>query len=261
MKIIFLTQDDPIYILPFFDEFLRNYHDRFEIAGVFCSRAMGKRSRTQLLRELVSLYGPVGFARLAGRSMLARVFGMLPAGRHARSFHSLKQLCRAYGIGFHRVGNPNDDACLEQYRRIGADLIVSVACPYILREPVLALAPKGCINIHHAPLPRFKGMMPTFWQMFHGEKSSGVTIHYVAARLDEGAALLQESLPIEVGETLDHLIRRAKRHGAHCMARVLEQIDAGSAVAVELDQSKGSYYTFPTIAEIRQWRHMGFEAI
>jgi methionyl-tRNA formyltransferase len=46
MKIEFLTQEDSLYILPFFEEFLRNYAGDFEITRISCCRAMGKRSRS-----------------------------------------------------------------------------------------------------------------------------------------------------------------------------------------------------------------------
>src|SRR5260370_18507548 len=104
--------------------------------------------------------------------------------------------------------------------------------------------------MHHAPLPRYKGMMPTFWQMFHVERTVGVTVHFMAAKVHEGSPLLQEELTIEPGETLDHLIRRSKRHGAHCMARLLRQIPSKSHVPIPFDSSNRSYLPFPTIPQI-----------
>jgi methionyl-tRNA formyltransferase len=261
MRIEFLTQDDPLYILPFFDEFLRNYASEFTILQISCSPTMGKRSRVQLLRELTSLYGLVGFITLLGRTAKCRILGKFRKGREASQFYSLEQVARAYDIPFEKIGNPNAPEFVESVRQRSADLMVSVACPYILKETLLSLPPRGCVNIHHAPLPRYKGMMPTFWQMFHGEKTSGVTVHFMAAKVDEGSALLQEQLAIEPGETLDHLIRRSKRHGAHCVARVLRQIESNSYVTIPLDSSRGSYFTFPTATEISEFRHRGFRAI
>ena len=43
MRIEFLTQDDPLYILPFFDEFLRNYSTEFEILQIFLLPDHGKK--------------------------------------------------------------------------------------------------------------------------------------------------------------------------------------------------------------------------
>lgn len=261
MRIEFLTQDDPLYILPFFEEFLRNYASEFTILQISCSPTMGKRSRAQLLRELTSLYGIVGFTRLLGRTAKYRFLSKFTKGREARQFYSLKQAATAYAVPCQKIGSPNAAEFVEAVRRRSADLIVSVACPYILKEPLLSLPPRGCVNIHHAPLPRYKGMMPTFWQMFHREKAVGVTIHFMAAKVDEGAALLQEQLAIEPGEALDSLIRRSKRHGAHCLARVLRQIASDSHAPIPLDPSKSSYFTFPTVTEIQEFRRRGFRAI
>jgi methionyl-tRNA formyltransferase len=179
----------------------------------------------------------------------------------ASSYQTLSQACRAYGIPQERIGNPNETEFVEFVRHLAPDLLVSVACPYILKGPLLAIAPKGAINIHHAPLPRYKGMMPTFWQLFHGEKTVGLTIHYMVVRVDEGKALLQENQEIRPGESLDELIKRSKRRGAHCMAEVLRKIEAGKAEAVALEQTKGSYFSFPTAAEIREFRKRGLRAI
>jgi len=261
MRIEFLTQDDPLYILPFFDEFVRHYVSEFQILQIATSPVMGKRPRSQMIKELTQLYGPVGMARLTARLAEARILGKLPKRAGASRYSTLSQLCHAYGIPHEKIGNPNASEFVESVRRRGADLLVSVACPYILQVPLLTIAPKGAINIHHAPLPRYKGMMPTFWQMFHGEKSVGLTIHYMSAKIDEGEALLQDKQAIEPSETLDHLIQRSKRHGAHCMARVLRQIQEGTAKPVALDHSKGSYFTFPTSAEIKEFHFRGLRSI
>jgi methionyl-tRNA formyltransferase len=77
-------------------------------------------------------------------------------------------------------------------------------------------------------------MMPTFWQLYNGEKNVGLTIHYMVERIDEGEALLQESLAVEPGESLDQLIRRSKRHAAHCLAHVLEGIRSRSQQVVHM---------------------------
>ena len=261
-RIEFITQDDSLYILPLFVEFFRAYSGEFEIVGVSCCRTMGGRPRAKLAKELALLYGTLGFARLLTRRAMARALSLYPASRAARHHWSLGQLCRAYGVEYRKVpGNPNDRSYVDGLRERAPDLLVSVACPYILKEPVLHAAPLGCVNIHHAPLPRYKGMMPTFWQMFHGEREVGVTVHRMNEKVDQGAVLLQESLPIEPGETLDHLIRRSKEHGAHCLARVIRDIDRLPPRAVPAADPERSYFTFPTLQQIREFHRKGLRAI
>jgi methionyl-tRNA formyltransferase len=261
MKIEFLTQDDPLYVLPFFDEFVRHYASEFEILQISSCRVMGKRSRWQMVKELTQLYRIKGMALLIARVIKSRLAGKLPKKRAARRFHTLRQLCRAHGIAHGNIGDPNQSDFVRSVKTRGADLLISVACPYILKKELLGLAPLGAINIHHAPLPRYKGMMPTFWQMFHNEKSVGLTIHYMVAKIDEGEALLQDQVVIEPGESLDHLIQRTKRQAAHCMAIVLRQIRDGSAISVAMDHSKGTYFTFPTADELDEFHRRGLRAI
>jgi len=261
MRIEFLTQDDPLYILPFFEEFFREHASEFEVVQISCCRSMGKRSRWKLLRELVCLYRPTGFLRLLARGAISRILAVFPRQRGSASYYSLAQLCHAYRVPYQRIGNPNDAEFVRGITERNPGLIVSVACPYILKGPLLQAAPLGCINIHHAPLPRYKGMMPTFWQMYHGEKKVGVTVHYMSEKLDEGEVLLQSELEIEPGESLDHLIRRSKRHGAHCMAEALGQIASQRQVVLKADGADGSYFTFPTLEEIKAFHRRGLRAI
>jgi len=71
MRIEFLTQDDPLYILPFFDEFLRNYSSEFEVLQISCCPTMGKRSRLQLLREIGGALRHRGFTDCSARLQIA----------------------------------------------------------------------------------------------------------------------------------------------------------------------------------------------
>jgi methionyl-tRNA formyltransferase len=261
MTIEFLTQDDPLYILPFFDEFFRHYGGQFDIAQISSCPIMGKRSRGRLIRELSYLYGVPGFVRLGMRSVGNRLLGSIRKPQNASRYYSLRQVAQAYGVPYVLVADPNSEEYRRQLAGRATDLLVSVACPIILKAPVLGIPRLGCINIHHAPLPRYKGMMPTFWQMYHQEKSVGVTIHYMTEKLDDGDALLQEESEIRPGETLDQLIQRSKRHGAHCMARVLKEFIEGTTRRTPLDHSKGSYFTFPTADQVATFRRNGYRAI
>jgi methionyl-tRNA formyltransferase len=83
----------------------------------------------------------------------------------------------------------------------------------------------------------------------------------MAARVDEGNALLQEQLAIDPGESLDSLIRRSKRQGAHSMLKVLRQIAQKTQAPLPPTSEPSSYFTFPTPAEIKEFRRRGFRAI
>jgi methionyl-tRNA formyltransferase len=261
LRVEFLTTDDPIYILPFFDEFFRYCRDQVDIVQVSLCRVMGKRSRRKLAAELIALYGPLGFTRIASQAVASRILGLIPKKPDAGTYHSLGQLCRAYRVPYEHIENTNAPEFVQGLKARALDVLVSVACPYVLKEELLSVPARSCINIHHAPLPRYRGMMPTFWQLYHGEKKVGLTIHSMTEQLDGGEILYTTMLDVRPGESLHELICRGKRHGAHCMAEVLSALNTGQLRPMKPDESASSYFTFPTAAEIQQFRQRGLRAI
>jgi methionyl-tRNA formyltransferase len=261
MRVVILTQDDPLYILPFFESFFSFDIEPIEVTGIFACRSMGNRKRSKLLRELLALYGAAGFAKLLGLQAWKRLMAMSRSSAILRKHHSLREVAADYGVPYHRIDNPNRPENAERIAAHRPDVLVSVACPFILNTTLLNMPSQAALNIHHAPLPRYKGMMPTFWQMFHGERSVGVTVHTMSEKLDEGEILHQDSTPILPGETMHQLIRRSKRHGAQAMLQVLKSFaDGVHPVPVDIAE-EGSYFTFPTIEQIGAFRRRGLRAI
>src|SRR5947209_15097222 len=143
MKIEFLTQEDSLYVLPFFEEFLRHYAGEFEIARISCCRAMGKRSRVQLLQELKWLYGVTGLGKLLLQAAKAKVFSFLPRSRSSQNFYSIAQLAHAYGIPYDHVDNPNKPEFTGALQQRSPYLLISVACPDKFKENLLGISPLG----------------------------------------------------------------------------------------------------------------------
>src|SRR5215468_6587167 len=127
MRIVFLTQDDPLYILPFFDEFFRQELEDIEVLGILSCKTMGDRGRARLIRELLCLYGPIGFSRLLLRILGFKILGMLPTTKRSRRFYSLAQICRAFGVRHESIGNPNQEEYINCIAALSPELIVSVA--------------------------------------------------------------------------------------------------------------------------------------
>ena len=76
--------------------------------------------------------------------------------------------------------------------------------------------PKRIINIHPALLPKFggKGMYGIHVHravLAAGEKQSGITIHYVNERYDEGEVILQKQIPVAADETAETLQQKIQQ--------------------------------------------------
>ncbi len=257
MRILFLTQDDPLYIQPFFESFFAEASVNIDVCGVWACRSMGSRKRLRLAAELLRLYQLHGFVKLLSLQLRARLESHLPGHQSA----SIAGLCEINHIPFRRIGNPNQFGISREIADLHVDVLVSVACPYILRKSVLCLPRLDAINLHQAPLPRYRGMMPTFWQMYHGERTIGVTVHRISELLDEGPVLSRDALPISGNDSMHDLIRRSKRKGAAAVHAVLQRIDAGGAFPLPALPLEPTSFTFPTAEEITEFHRRKLKAI
>ncbi|HID77853.1 MAG TPA: hypothetical protein EYP56_17875, partial [Planctomycetaceae bacterium] len=126
------------------------------------------------------------------------------------SFWSVAAVAAAYGIPYRhvrRLRGPQFQAVLDSYP---ADVIVSMSCPQIIGRRVRRRFPAGALNVHGAPLPRYRGLMPAFWAMLNGETETAVTVHFMADKVDAGEIVLQRPVPIDPGDTWDTLVRKSK---------------------------------------------------
>jgi methionyl-tRNA formyltransferase len=256
-QFMFVTQDDPFYVRCFFDEFFKVYPDLREIESVVIQRPMGKKTTGALIRQMVEFYGPLDFLRMGDRYARGMVLSQLSRMFPKEEWFDLKRLCMAKKIEVRYQDGIHQPEFLEQLRQNKIDLIVSVAAPTIFKKELFELPRLGCINIHHAPLPRYRGMMPNFWQLYHGEETVGITIHKINHQIDEGEIILQKQIPINPGESLDTLIRRTKRLGAQCMVEAIDMLKKNKVHYKENKPGEGSYFSFPTRRDVQRFRAMG----
>lgn len=261
LNIVFVTQDDPFYVRIFFEELMRPCGHRDEIKAVVIAPAMGKKSFVGLLRQMYDFYGAWNFLRIGIRYVFYKLAATLPAWARGGRFFSIEQVCRHYGVPVVHTSDVNGLAFLGLLAHWKLDLVVSVAAPQVFRHALIALPRQGCINIHNSMLPKYRGMLPNFWQMFHGERSVGTTIHRINAGIDDGDILLQMETPINAGESLDSLIRRTKMLGARLMLDVLEQFRAGRVEAVANRKEESTYFSFPTRRDVDEFRRRGYRLL
>ena len=246
LKVLFITQEDPFYIRIFFEEFFKHYSDRVDILGVVICPTMAKKSLLALVQQMYEFFGPVDFVRMCWRYLIVKVRG-----------DNLMKLCNQNGIVAYKENNPNSDTFIREWQKKDIEVLVSIAAPHKFKEKLLQLPKKACINIHHAKLPRYQGMMPNFWQMYHQEKDVGITVHRMNQEIDQGQILLQKEVPIAQGESLDHLIKRTKMMAAHCIMEALELIEKGTVEYRENDVNERTYFHFPAKQHVVEFRQKG----
>lgn len=105
----------------------------------------------------------------------------------------LVDLCNERGVNCYHGVKVGSDEGIELLRQLSPDLIIMATFKQILNENVMQLPPLGVINFHPSLLPRYRGPCPTNTALLNDDKFTGVTIHYVTEKLDEGNILLQKS--------------------------------------------------------------------
>jgi methionyl-tRNA formyltransferase len=250
LRILFITEDDPLYVIRLFEVFFREYpRDAIEVCGITIDRPFHE-SPFRTLRRMLRFYGPMGVLRLSARFARAKVRGI-----------SIGRLAAQHSIPLVAARSVNSPDYLEKVRQISPDLIVSVAAPEIFKKEILRMPPKGCINIHSGRLPVYRGMMPTFWQMMHGESEITVTVHEMVEVLDGGKILGTVAVPVQSRDSLDRVITATKQEGARLLIRVLEEIRKGESVGVPIDMKSASYFSFPKREHVGKFRQRGHRLI
>ncbi|MCX2744522.1 phosphoribosylglycinamide formyltransferase [Mangrovivirga sp. M17] len=111
----------------------------------------------------------------------------------------------------------------------GIDLIVLAGFLWLIPESMVKDFPGKIINIHPALLPKYggKGM---YGKKVHeavieaGEKESGLTIHYVNNKYDEGNIIFQAKVKVDPKDTPETLAQKVLQQEHKHYKKVIEKI-------------------------------------
>jgi phosphoribosylglycinamide formyltransferase-1 len=118
---------------------------------------------------------------------------------------------------------------LDELKVRGIDMIVLAGFLWLIPEILIRAYRNRIVNIHPALLPKFggKGM---YGRNVHsavlaaGEKESGITIHYVNERFDEGDHIAQFTCTVDAGDTIETLAAKVQRLEHEHFAGAIERL-------------------------------------
>ncbi len=94
-----------------------------------------------------------------------------------------------------------DPGFADVIRQEKVDLLLNVHALYILPAEVVAAPLIGSFNLHPGPLPRYAGLNAPSWAIYHGERTHGVTVHWMDRGIDTGPIAFAAEVPIEDDDT------------------------------------------------------------
>lgn len=256
MRVLIITEEDEFYLPLSIDYLLKNCSEK--IVEVVCARNPLLPGKLKAARKFYAAFGLGPILSQGVRVASAKILDALPWLNFTGRYYSVKRVCEAYNILNSYAENINAADFLEHRQELDIDLIASVSPTQIFKENLISLPKYGCINIHTAKLPKYRGLYPTYWAMACGEKTVGISVHYIEKGVDTGKIILQEDWEIPQRTTLDNMLKVTKLKGVELLIKAIKQIAAGTVQAF-YPQGEGTYFSFPTPDSYKEFKNRGYK--
>lgn len=154
-----------------------------------------------------------------------------PAGRGMKTKRTpVHEAAEKLGLPVATPETLRDPGEQERLRALTPDLAVVAAYGLLLPEPVLAIPPLGCLNLHASLLPRWRGAAPIQRAILAGDRETGVCLMRMEKGLDTGPLYACRTTPIGPRETAGSLHDRLATMAAELLLEMLPAIAAGTIV-------------------------------
>jgi methionyl-tRNA formyltransferase len=197
------------------------------------------------MRLVVFAYHQVGFVCLEellaqGAEVAAVVTYADDPGENVW-WDSVGELARRHGIPVLLPEDVNAPAFVETLRDLRPDIIFSFYFRDLLSDEILAIPPRGGLNMHGSLLPHYRGRAPVNWVLVNGETETGVTLHYMVRRADAGDIVGQRRVPIAFEDTAHTLYAKIVDAARATLHEAWPLLRDGCAPRRPQDLASGSY--------------------
>ena len=250
MRIVIITQDEPFYLRDNLKYLIDILPEHSKIVGCIVNDVspFGKKeSFYEKAKKTYDVFG-LGFFMHYGFKFVKNKLVNRKNVKSLLSENAIPEIALDKHI--------NHKESVEKIKNFKPDLLISILGNQIFKEQIFNLAPKGCLNLHTALLPKYRGLMPTFWVLKNKEKYTGVSVFYVDKGIDSGPIVVQEK--IEIGNrSQQELIKYTKKIGMEAIAKSVDLIYKDEVVLISNDASQKTYYSFPTPSDVKEFLNNG----
>ena len=157
-------------------------------------------------------------------------------------FNSVAELAASKGLPVFAPIDINHPLWIQRIKEMAPDIIFSFYYRDMISSAILEIPPAGCLNLHGSLLPRYRGRCPINWVLVNGETETGVTLHYMTLRPDDGDIVCRENIPIADDDTAYTLHQKAAQASARMLPEILPRIKNGTAPREPQDHARATYY-------------------
>lgn len=257
-KYVFI-QNDPFYLPKVLDKYLREFGD--STVGVnIQSVAQGKRTVFQTAVDLLKMYGPWYFQWKLRNYIVKKLKGKVVNDLmgSTKRCHTVAAVARKYNIPVHTSEDVNSEEFRTKLRDLGVEFIVSISGTQLYKKALRQQTPYGIVNCHGALLPRYRGLMPSFWTLANNEKLGGVSVHYVDRKLDNGPIIVQKTYRVHPHDTLEDIMARGKDLAAEAIIDCVRKVESGDLEDLMPNPEElQSHFSMPTKTDVARFRAAG----
>ena len=250
MKIVIITQNEPFYLADNLRYLIEIMPKHSKIVGCVINDVspFGKKENFfQKSKKTYDVFG-INFFLHYAIMFIKNKFNSNKNVKKLLRTNSIKEIVLNKHI--------NHEDSVDEIKKYKPDLLLSILGNQIFKDPIINLANKGCINLHTALLPTYRGLMPTFWVLKNNEKYTGVSVFFVEKGIDSGPIIVQKKVKIE-DRSQQELIIYTKKIGMEAIVEAIDLIEHDKVKLIENDVNKKTYYTFPTKQDVTIFKENG----
>jgi UDP-4-amino-4-deoxy-L-arabinose formyltransferase/UDP-glucuronic acid dehydrogenase (UDP-4-keto-hexauronic acid decarboxylating) len=198
------------------------------------------------MKTIVFAYHDIGCAGietlLKNKIEIAAVFTHLDDPEETVWFASVADLCARKNIPVYAPENVNHPIWEEKIKSILPDVIFSFYYRKILGKTILEIPAGGCFNLHGSMLPAYRGRCPVNWVLVNGETVTGITLHHMTPRPDDGDIVAQIQIDISDHDTALSLHNKLAAAVPLLLDAALPLIKEGNPPRIKQAPSNASYF-------------------
>ena len=201
-------------------------------------------------------FGCVGLEELLGAGIdVKAVFTYPDKEGEAIWFRSVAQTAADLNVPVYAPDDINHPIWVERIRQIEPDYLFSFFYRDLIREDILDIPTEACMNLHASLLPRLRGRAPINWALVNGETETGITLHHMTPKADDGDIICQSAIKISHDDTAMTLHERLQVAARQMLSENLPNIIEGKLQGIPQNESEATCFgrRTPTDGEI-DWK-------
>jgi len=239
-NILIITQNEPFYIPKMIKYILNHKSEGINIVGFTVLKPHRKnKSIYHWFIERARIYNYYELALVFIAMFVVKIVGIFS------NRYSVKKIMLSKEVKNITSTDVNSEEYLDKIKDLNLDFIISISCPHLFKENLLALPKKACLNAHGTLLPRHRGVFGSWWTIFMNDKQAGGTIHTMELKLDAGEIVWQEEFEVTKKDTQYSIAYKTKKSMSEGLVKTINDFESVKKRPINSNY-KTSYHRAPT---------------